>query len=447
MIQLEHPQLACVHCTLSSHGVLNSGTAWAERGKVRVGNDFSSLGSSCRAGRPTPGRTTLGCTHVRTLRATPCVAGGAVAGNLAPVHDRPPKREREEARIVAALATSALARELLAAPRDLVAELRALLEAPLDVVRARLAPVAGRIHREFHRGEVRLVAPVYLSDACQNDCAYCGFRRSNPRRRVHLTPAEAVREARTVAATGLRALDLVTGEVPTDRFVDQVARAVEEILADGAIERIHLNLGVLSDRQLARLRAAGAVGYHLYQETYDREVYAAMHRSGPKRDLAARLEAPHRIAAAGFECIGMGVLLGLAELAQELAALAAHAENLTRDFPRLELGFSLPRLCATDAGRGYDAEHPVDDADFERALLWLRTRFPGAQLTLTTREPAALRDHLLGVGPTKLSAGVSTAPGGYGAAAGGREQFRIGDERSVDEVSAAILATGLVPIR
>lgn len=349
-------------------------------------------------------------------------------------------------------------RERLGSPRA-----RAILEPRIEPVAAAIERFLERPREEIlrrHRREVRdlvrarfggrvlLFAPLYLTDACRNDCSYCGFRRSSFRSRRTLSADEAVAEARVLAAHGLRTIDLVTGEIPTDRFVDEVARATERILAETPIERVHLNLGALSLEQYRRLVAAGAKGYHLYQETYDPAIYFQVHRCGPKRDLAARLEAAFAVAEAGFEAIGLGLLLGLRELAFDLARLTVHAEELRREHPALGLGFSLPRIRRAEAAEDFEIPHPVDDDVFFAALLFLRLRFPDAHLTLTTREQPALRDELVRVaGVTKLSAGVSTAPGGYGAGgAAGTDQFAIADERSVEEVAAMVRAAGLTPV-
>jgi 2-iminoacetate synthase len=243
----------------------------------------------------------------------------------------------------------------------------------------------------------------------------------------------------------------VTGEIPADPFVDYVCEATEAILSQTEIGRIHLNLGSLSVDQYSRLRQAGAMGYHLYQETYDPEAYLRTHRSGGKRELTARLEAPGRVAEAGFKYLGMGVLLGLADLRGDLASLAAHAANLREQFPDLAIGFSLPRVQTMDADPGYAPARPVSDDDFVRAMLFLRLADRGAHLTLTTRERSEIRDLLLPLGVTKLSAGVSTAPGGYAETAAGagdaaREQFEVADERSVEEIVARVGEAGLTAV-
>jgi len=306
---------------------------------------------------------------------------------------------------------------------------------------------------ESFGADVGIFAPLYLSNACTNDCVYCGFRRSSAYERDRLSVEESVREAAALYSHGIRAIDLVTGEIPADPFVDYVCQATEAILSETGIARVHLNLGSLSLDQYRRLREAGAVGYHLYQETYDPEAYLRTHRSGAKREMASRLEAPRRAAQAGFEYLGMGVLLGLADLEPDLTGLAAHAAILQDEIPGLRVGFSLPRVQAMEADPGYTPARPVSDDDFVRAMLFLRMAHPRAHLTLTTRERPEIRDLLLAFGVTKLSAGVSTAPGGYAGATsaeedetGAREQFDVADERSVDEIAALVSKAGFTAV-
>jgi 2-iminoacetate synthase len=323
-----------------------------------------------------------------------------------------------------------------------------LFREPVETSFARFGERIRRERSDRFGDRVGLFAPLYLTSACMNDCVYCGFRRSSRFERQHLSVAEAVNEARLLHSRGLRSIDLVTGEVPTDRFVDYVAEAVEEILARTGITRVHLNLGSLQTAQYRRLRQAGAAGYHLYQETYDPDVYLEVHAAGAKRDMAARLDAPRRAVEAGFPYVGLGVLLGLADLRADLASLATHATLLRAEAPDLGIGFSLPRVQPTGADPGYLPARPVTDDDFLRSFLFLRLVDPAAHLTLTTREPPAVRDRLLQYGVTRLSAGVSTAPGGYsseesGLEQPGREQFGIADVRSVAEIEERVREAGL----
>ncbi len=319
----------------------------------------------------------------------------------------------------------------------------------LDLARALESVCAGSAlttAAEFG-GRIKLFAPLYLSNACANDCAYCGFRRSARIERTHQSIEQAVQEAKLLAQHGHRTIDLVTGEITTDRFVDYVCDATRAILDATSIRRINLNLGSLSTEQFRRLKAAGASGYHLYQETYNRETYFEVHRSGLKRDMAYRLDGPRRAVLAGFESIGLGILLGLRPFRYDLAALAGHARALNEEFPRVRIGFSLPRLQGVDSDCRYTVAAPVNDDEFLKAMLFLRLKFPAADLTLTTREPPQIRDRLIPLGVTKVSAGVSTAPGGYTRGdRAGAIQFHISDPRSLAEMVDVIHHHGMTAV-
>ncbi len=294
---------------------------------------------------------------------------------------------------------------------------------------------------------VNLFAPLYLSNACLNNCLYCGFRQSARFKRTTLTAEQAVREAAFLADRGFRVLDLVTGEVPTDRFVDYVCGVIEAILKKTEIGGLNLNIGSLSSEQYQRLREAGAVGYHLYQETYDPATYFEVHASGKKRDMASRLEGVHRAVEAGFGKVGLGLLLGLGDPQEELGRLVGHAEVLREDFPSLNIGFSLPRIQKVDEECEYAPHSTISDADFMKYMLFLRLRFPDANLTLTTREGQGIRDNLLPLGITKVSAEVSTSPGGYTHLVESETgQFSISDERTLEEMKRIIEAADLIPV-
>lgn len=354
-------------------------------------------------------------------------------------------RRLEEQRIRARLDTPGDAATLLAPPPDLERRVDAFLVTPLEeLLREHRDAVEAIVRQRFDR-RILLFAPLYLSNACLNDCSYCGFRKSSGSRRVKVSLDEAVAEAQRLASQGHRSLDLVTGELPTDAFVDYVAGTCARILAVTPIQRIHLNLGSLSAEQFRRLRGAGATGYHVYQETYDPEVYLDVHPRGPKRDMAGRLEAPRRALEAGFERIGLGILIGLAPVAPDLARLAWHGQLVQREYPGASLGFSLPRIQEAGQDPALLERARVSDETFTKAMLFLRLEFPSAHLTLTTREKPSLRDQLLSLGVTKMSAGVSTAPAGAECLEETR-QFEISDHRSLPEVARRIRSAGLVPV-
>jgi 2-iminoacetate synthase len=178
-----------------------------------------------------------------------------------------------------------------------------------------------------------------------------------------------------------------------------------------------------------QLSRAGARGVTLYQETYDARLYAQYHPRGPKSSYHWRLEAHDRAAEAGIGRLGLGILLGLAEPRGEMIALMRHAAYLAHRFPQCTLAFSLPRI--HQGPPGFRTRHAIGDDQLVRLYAALRIAFPQAELVLSTREPCALRSRLAKICITQMSAGSSTAPGGYQRRkppAG--EQFPVVDHRS-----------------
>jgi len=336
----------------------------------------------------------------------------------------------------------------------------ALLEPQSDGQLAALARESAAITRRHFGKTIRLFAPLYLSNECINNCAYCGFSRDNAILRVTLDIAAVVAEARHLAAEGFRNILLVAGEHP--KFVSNgyLADCVRALVAE--IPSLSLEVAPMETPDYAALVAAGAEGLIVYQETYDREVYAEMHTAGPKKDFDWRLACPERAYAGGFRRIGVGALFGLAEWRAEAVALAAHLEHLLRVCWRAQFTVSVPRLrpCAGE----FAPLHPLGDRDFIQLIGALRVCFPQVGIVLSTREPAPLRDALLPLGITTMSAGSHTEPGGYtgqgradlhltvrgkalapadsDAAAGATGQFEIADDRSAAQIAALLHARG-----
>jgi len=269
---------------------------------------------------------------------------------------------------------------------------------------------------------VRLFAPIYLSNECVNNCAYCGFARSNAIRRVTLTLEEVLQEARALKAQGFRNLLLVASEHPKLAGVDYLESCVRMLHEE--IPSLSLEVGALDTPDYQRLVAAGAEGLVIYQETYDRAVYAELHRAGPKRNFDWRLGAPERAYAAGFRRLGIGALLGLNDWRSEAICVAAHAAHLFRNCWRSYLTISVPRL-RPSAGH-FRPRFPVTDRELAQLVCAFRIFLPDVGIVLSTREAATLRDGLIPLGITLMSAGSHTEPGGYTGA--GHEHVHAADE-------------------
>ncbi len=291
------------------------------------------------------------------------------------------------------------------------------------------------------RWRILLYAPLYLSNYCTNHCRYCGFRYPHAIRRRHLSVEEALREAEILRGRGFRHLLLVAGDYPrltTPAYFAEILRALGKRGIVPAVE-----IAPQSTEAYETLLAAGAAGVTLYQETYVEELYAQYHPRGSKAALDWRLEAPERAAEAGMKRLGLGILLGLGDPCADLPALMRHGRYLAGRFPDRTLAFSLPRIY--EAPEGFHVRYPVDDETFLRMYCTLRIAFPRAELVLSTREPEALRNRLATICITQMSAGSSTAPGGYEDAGDGcraGEQFPVCDQRSPAEVAAWLRGAG-----
>src|SRR5581483_9504100 len=277
---------------------------------------------------------------------------------------------------------------------------------------------------------IRMFAPLYLSNECINNCKYRGFSRDNPILRVTLSVEDVLREARALKAQGFRNLLLVAGEHP--RFVSNgyLAECVRALHAE--IPGISLEVGPMETEDYRPIVRAGADGLVVYQETYDRVVYSEMHTAGPKRDFDWRLETPERAYAAGFRRLGIGALYGLSDWRQEAIAVAAHADFLLRNCWKAQLTISLPRLRPC-AGEFQPLTH-MSDRELAQLVCAFRLVLPDAGLVLSTREPARLRDGLIPLGVTLLSAGSHTEPGGYTGA--GREKIHHTERGRIVELAA-----------
>jgi len=304
------------------------------------------------------------------------------------------------------------------------------------------------------RRRMLLYAPLYLSSYCVNHCVYCGFRAPHNIPRRHLEHDEALRQAEILCGRGFRHVLLVAGDFPgltTTEYYAGVIRALVERGISPAVE-----IAPQTTSSYAELAAAGACAITLYQETYNEELYALYHPRGSKASYDWRLEGVERAAEAGMERLGLGILLGLADPRADLLAMIRHAEYLQARFPDRTLAFSLPRI--RQAPDDFRPPCPVDDETFIRLYCTLRVAFPRAELVLSTREAAPLRNRLATICITQLSAGSSTVPGGYedSIAAGGHRpgtaakrwsalvggQFPVSDHRTPAEVAQWLEAAG-----
>jgi 2-iminoacetate synthase len=310
---------------------------------------------------------------------------------------------------------------------------------------SRLEEIAGRaweITRQRFGRVIRLFAPLYLSNHCLASCTYCGFARNLAVTRTTLPPVQVEAEARVLADCGFRHLLLVAGEHRVEVSPEYLLECVHRLRP--FIPSISIETQTWADDTYARLVRAGLEGVVHYQETYDRARYRQVHPAGWKRDFDRRLNAVERAGQAGARRLGIGALLGLAaDWRADLIALAAHARFLSRRYLGSETTVSLPRI--NPSASGYQPVAVLSDAQYVQAIAALRLFEPTAGIVLSTREPAVLRDGLVRIAVTHLSAGSSTEPGGYRTPGQSQEQFSLADHRSPREVAEMIAAAGYQP--
>ena len=304
-----------------------------------------------------------------------------------------------------------------------------------------LEPIAAAAHRatvDRFGKTMFLFAPLYLSNECVCTCTYCGFSMGLDIRRRTLRVDEVASEAKTLAARGIRNVLLVSSEHPKrvpPAFVAQCIAAAKR-----QMPYVGLEIAAAEEADYRVFVDAGCDGVVLYQETYDREAYARHHLGGPKTRYAWRMDALERASRAGAKHLGIGALLGLADWRVEALSLLSHARYLERVCWRSQLNVSLPRI--NPAAGGFVADHPVNDRDFVRLICLFRLALPTAGIVLSTREHADLRDRVVPLGVTHMSAGSSTEPGGYEQPGESGEQFELEDLRTPHEVAARLRELG-----
>jgi len=335
----------------------------------------------------------------------------------------------------------AAVRDALGRSQPSLADFAALLSPAAGEMLETLGRRSQALTRQRFGKVIRLFAPLYLSNECINNCKYCGFSRDNPILRVTLTVDDVVREARALREQGFRNLLLVAGEHPkfvSGGYLVDCVRALHEEWPG-----ISLEVGPMEADEYRPIVAAGAEGLVVYQETYDRHVYEQMHTAGPKRNFDWRMETPERAYAAGFRRLGIGALYGLADWRAEALSVAAHAAYLLRNCWKAQVTISPPRLrpCAGE----FEPLTHLSDRELVQLVCAFRLFLPDAGLVLSTREPAKLRDGLIPLGVTLISAGSHTEPGGYTGA--GREKIHRTERGRIVELASGASEWAPMPDR
>jgi len=348
----------------------------------------------------------------------------------------------EVARRIAAQ-TETDVRRALARPRGAASldDFAALLSPAAEPFIEEMARTSRRLTVERFGRTMQLYAPLYLSNACANICTYCGFSAHNKIPRKILTDAEILAEAEVLQGHGFEHILIVTGETGRvgRNYLAHALQLLRPRFASLAIE-----VQPLPEEDYAALTAEGLSTVLVYQETYDEVAYRRNHLKGPKSDIAWRLNTPDRLGKAGIKKIGLGALYGLSDWRADAWFTGLHLRHLERTHWRSRTAISFPRLRPHEGGD--IPVTPFNERDLVQTACAFRILSPEAELSLSTRESAAFRNHAFRLGFTSMSAGSRTNPGGYASAPDSLEQFAIDDNRTPAEVADFLRDQGYEPV-
>ena len=312
---------------------------------------------------------------------------------------------------------------------------------------------ARQLKRDVYGNRIVLFAPLYVGSYCRNDCLYCAFRSSNKDVVRHtLSPEELTAQVETLEQHGHKRLILVFGEHPAyspEFIADCVKRVYATRVGHGEIRRVNINAAPLDHAGYRIVKEAGIGTYQVFQETYHRATYAAMHApESSKGDYLWRLDSPARAIESGCDDVGIGSLFGLYDWRFEVLSLVAHSRHLQKHYGVGPHTISFPRMRPA-LGVNIDDSHLVSDADFKRLVAILRLAVPYTGMILTARETAEIRREVMAFGVSQIDAGSRIELAGYTAAEKvqqiEKEQFQLGDLRSLDEVMRELILDGYVP--
>lgn len=298
-----------------------------------------------------------------------------------------------------------------------------------------------------------IFAPLYIGNHCTNNCAYCGFRTSNKnQKRITLDDQQIRHEVSALEDNGQKRLILVYGEHPMydPEFIANSVRTVYGVKSGpGEIRRVNINAAPMDIDGYKKVKDAGIGTYQIFQETYHRPTYAKYHLSGKKRDYDWRLTGLDRAQEALIDDVGIGALFGLYDWRFEVLGLLRHVNHFEACYNVGPHTISFPRIkSALDS----DMELPyeVSDEDFIRLVAILRLAVPYTGMILTAREPQDVRDEVIKLGVSQIDAGTNIQLGGYSEKSRenqklDKEQFEIGDTRSLAEVIDELLDNKYLP--
>ena len=307
-----------------------------------------------------------------------------------------------------------------------------------------IAQKAQKETRKHFGNSVMMFTPLYIANYCENYCIYCGFNCHNKIKRAKLNVEEIEKEMQTIAETGLEEILILTGESPNMSSVEYIGAACK--IARKYFKVVGLEVYPMDSKNYAYLHECGADFVTVFQETYNSEKYKTLHLGGRKRIFPYRFNAQERAVMGGIRGVGFAALLGLDDFRKDALATGMHAWLLQRKYPHAEIAFSCPRLRPIINN---DKINPKDvhEPQLLQVMCAYRIFMPFASITISSRESAKFRDHIIKIAATKISAGVNVGIGGHSQEEEkGDEQFEIDDGRTVDEIYHMIEKSGMQPV-
>lgn len=332
-------------------------------------------------------------------------------------------------------------------------EAAVLLECNLEEENEKMMALAKEIKQKLYGNRIVMFAPLYLSNYCINGCVYCPYHHKNKNiSRKKLSQEDIVREVIALQDMGHKRLALETGEDPINNPIEYVLESIKTIYGikhkNGAIRRVNVNIAATTVENYRKLKEAGIGTYILFQETYHKKNYEALHPTGPKHDYAYHTEAMDRAMEAGIDDVGIGVLFGLNMYRYDFVGLLMHAEHLEAAMGVGPHTISVPRIRPADDINPQDFTNAISDEIFAKIVTVLRIAVPYTGMIVSTRESKKTRERVLQLGVSQISGGSSTSVGGYvepEAEDDNSAQFDVNDTRTLDEIVNWLLGLGYIP--
>ena len=312
--------------------------------------------------------------------------------------------------------------------------------------------LAKEIKLAYYGNRIVMFAPLYLSNYCVNGCVYCPYHMKNKHiARKKLTQEEIRAEVIALQDMGHKRLAIEAGEDPRNNPIEYILESIQTIYSvhhkNGDIRRVNVNIAATTVENYRKLKEAGIGTYILFQETYHKQSYLALHPTGPKHDYDYHTEAMDRAMEGGIDDVGLGVLFGLEGYQYEFAGLLMHAEHLEAVHGVGPHTISVPRVKHADDIDPDVFDNSLSDELFKKIIACIRIAVPYTGMIVSTRESEQVRGAVLELGISQISGASRTSVGGYTEEERPHdsEQFDVSDQRTLDEVVNWLMQNGHIP--